>query len=322
MPTFRATFGVLVALSMLAQSAPVDFNKVSAMDKRAPAHEGQAWQDTLSIDTRHRLEVALKNLDDKSDNGQAFRNDTIMRVNIEREAPDLPLVDLHQAFGLILPSPRPKTMVRSVEIRSNAEDMREFAYLRGGKMTGGNKRSDAEDMREFAYLRGGKMTGANKRSDSSDSLYSSLLDRDNLALGAIERVNIAHRISGKSELTNGEIDEMSLQGHDWAKNYWNSSVKHGTYWTTDQVEGEPNFIEGGQGNGFGFVQSTYHKRHCLANLRMMLSWFITGTGSKMTDDMNVHAIHCLEYIRERELANADLNEEPIDTVDYKGMGIH
>lgn len=29
-----------------------------------------------------------------------------------------------------------------------------------------------------------------------------------------------------------------------------------------------------------------------------------------------------EYIRERELANADLYEEPIDTVDYKGMGIH
>ncbi|KAJ6786121.1 hypothetical protein PWT90_02477 [Aphanocladium album] len=313
MPTFRAAFGVFAALSMLAQSTPVDSNKVTAMNKRAPSHEGGVWQDTLSIDTRHRLEVALKHLDDKSDNGQAFRNDTIMRVNIEREALDLPLVDLHQAFGWILPSPRPKNRVRSVEIRSDAEDMRELAYLRGGKMTAASKRSDAEDMRELAYL---------KRSDISDPLYSSLLDRDNLALGAIERVNIAHRVSGKPELTKDETDEMSLQSHDWAKNYWNSSVKHGTYWTTDQVEGEPNFIEGGQGNGFGFVQSTYHKRHCLANLRMMLSWFITGTGSKMTDDMNVHAIHCLEYIRERELANADLNEEPIDTVDYKGMGIH
>lgn len=37
------------------------------------------WQNTLSNDTRHRLDVALQHLDDKSGPGQAFRNDTIMR---------------------------------------------------------------------------------------------------------------------------------------------------------------------------------------------------------------------------------------------------
>lgn len=37
------------------------------------------WKNTLSEDTRHRLEMTLDHLDDKSDAGQAFRNDTIMR---------------------------------------------------------------------------------------------------------------------------------------------------------------------------------------------------------------------------------------------------
>lgn len=68
---------------------------------------------------------------------------------------------------------------------------------------------------------------------------------------------------------------------------------HGGFWTTDQAVGKPNFIEGGQVNDFGFTQCTFHKLHCLANLRMMLAWHITGEGDKMTHDMNVHAIHCL-----------------------------
>jgi hypothetical protein len=37
------------------------------------------WQNTLSNDTRHRLDLALQHLDDESHPGQAFRNDTIMR---------------------------------------------------------------------------------------------------------------------------------------------------------------------------------------------------------------------------------------------------
>jgi hypothetical protein len=37
------------------------------------------WQNTLSEDTRHRLNVAREHLDDESALGQAFRNDTIMR---------------------------------------------------------------------------------------------------------------------------------------------------------------------------------------------------------------------------------------------------
>ncbi|KAM3460275.1 hypothetical protein NHJ6243_006093 [Beauveria neobassiana] len=349
-----------------------------------------------------------------------------MRVNIEREALDLPLVDLFQAFGMALPKARPTTNSKAARseaedmreaaylrggtmysngkaTRSEAEDMREAAYLRGGTMYSNNKRSEAEDMREAAYLRGGTMYSNNKRSeaeemreavylrggtmysngkatrseaeemreaaylrggtmysngkttrseaeemreaaylrggtmysngkttrsevkgstDSDDTVYGSLLNHDNLALGAIERVNVAHRVTGKPELTKEKTDAMSSNADNWVKGYWGSSMKHGTFWTTDQVHGEPNFIEGGQVNGYGFVQSTYHKRHCLANLRMMLAWHIAGDASKMTNDMNVHAIHCLEYLREREQSNADLREEPIDTIDYKGMGIH
>ncbi len=37
------------------------------------------WKTTLSEDTRHRLAVSLLHLDDASDAGQVFRNDTIMR---------------------------------------------------------------------------------------------------------------------------------------------------------------------------------------------------------------------------------------------------
>lgn len=261
------------------------------------------------------------------------------RVNIEREALDLPLIDLSQAFGMVLPSALPTARPVSVHgedaednrefgytragtmgnhaKRSDAEDSREFGYLRSGTMGNSVKRSDAEDTREFGYLRSGTMGNSVKRSDVEDTrefayaksgamgggikrsaintaaLYDSLLNRDNLALGAIERVNIAHRVSGKPELTADGAAKMSADGDAWVANYWASSVNHGGFWTGDQVEGEPNFIEGGQANGFGFIQSTYHRRHCLANLRMMLAWQITGNGSKMTADMNAHAIHCL-----------------------------
>ncbi|KAF1734548.1 hypothetical protein CRV24_006089 [Beauveria bassiana] len=378
MAKFQTPVGVLIAFALLkAMAAPVA-DTTFATFTRTVAHDADAWELTLSNDTHHRIDVARKHLGDQSHEGQAFRNDTIMRVNIEREALDLPLVDLFQAFGMALPKARPTTNSKAARseaedmreaaylrggtmysngkaTRSEAEDMREAAYLRGGTMYSNNKRSEAEEMREAAYLRGGTMysngkttrseaeemreaaylrggtmysNGKTTRSevkgstDSDDAVYGSLLNHDNLALGAIERVNVAHRVTGKPELTKEKTDAMSSNADNWVKGYWGSSMKHGTFWTTDQVHGEPNFIEGGQVNDYGFVQSTYHKRHCLANLRMMLAWHIAGDGSKMTNDMNVHAIHCLEYLREREQSNADLREEPIDTIDYKGMGIH
>lgn len=48
----------------------------------ASALQGRAqgtWQSTLSKDTSHRLDLALHHLNDHSEKGQAFRNDTIMR---------------------------------------------------------------------------------------------------------------------------------------------------------------------------------------------------------------------------------------------------
>ncbi|KID59732.1 uncharacterized protein G6M90_00g052140 [Metarhizium brunneum] len=264
-----------------------------------PARGLDNWQNTLSSDTRRRLDVGLQHLDDESYPGQDFRNDTIMRINIEREALDLSLIDLLQAFGMTLPAPR-DTVSKMVV----------------------NKRGNAEDFREEVYTRAGTMAYPKVVEGRSIDVYSSLLIRDNLALGAIERINIAHRILGKPELTIEQAKEIGSHGDEYLTGYWNSSMKHGDFWTSDQAIGKPNFIKGGQSNRFGFTQSTFHKLYCLANLRMILAWHITGSGNKMTRDLNAHTIHCLEYIRWRELAHPDLNEEPIDTVDYEGMGIH
>ncbi|KJZ70174.1 hypothetical protein HIM_10434 [Hirsutella minnesotensis 3608] len=257
----RAVASAALALLLVVNvySTPVLTNSAITLP-HVQARGLDDWQSTLSQDTRHRLDVARQHLHDATAPAQAFRNDTIMRINIEREALDLPLVDISQAFEMKLPASR--------------------AAIAGVHAA---RRSDAQDFREEAYLRSGGMTypkAIQARSDTVNT-YSNLLNRENLALGAIERINIAHRILGK-----------------------------------------PNFIEGGQANGFGFTQSTFHKLHCLANLRMILSWHIAGNGDRMERDMNAHTIHCLEYIRSRELKNPDLNEEPIDTVDYKGMGIH
>jgi hypothetical protein len=127
----------------------------------------------------------------------------------------------------------------------------------------------------------------------SNDVYGGLLNRENLALGAIERINIARRVTSQPELTMEKVREMGSHGDEYVSNYWNSSMSHGGFWTADQPAGQPNFIEGGQANGFGFTQSTFHKRHCLANIRTMLAWHITGNSDKMTNDMNVHGIHCL-----------------------------
>ncbi|KAI3391383.1 hypothetical protein diail_7452 [Diaporthe ilicicola] len=328
-----------------------------------------------------------------------------MRVNIEREALEVPLIDLSQAFGMRIPAPRSTVADLAIEKRDDAEEIREETYTRGGAMTypkTHEQRNDAEDLREETYTRGGAMTypkileqrndaegireetytrggamtypktledrdndaeelreetytrgGAmaypkmlDQRDNSSedireetytpsgamtypktvdqrrDDVYSSLLDRNNLALGAVERINIAHRVLGKPEITMQEANETASHSDEYVDEYWQSSMKHVGFWTTDQPVGKPNFIKGGQSNGFGFTQSTYHKLHCLANLRMMLAWHITGNGDKMTRDMNLYAMHCLDYTRWRELTNPDLNEEPIDTVDYAVMAVN
>ncbi|KAM3512463.1 hypothetical protein MY11210_003880 [Beauveria gryllotalpidicola] len=288
-------YGALtLCLFVLAQTKPLSSTHTPTIHAR----ETDTWPSTLSNDTRHRLDVARQHLNDNGAAGQAFRNDTMMRINIEREALDLPLVDLSQVFGMTLPASR--------------------ASVAG---VGVCKRSRDGDEREQQYLRSGTMTSLNRRGNTDDA-YESLVNGNNLALGAVERINIAHRVLGHAEITAKQAKEIGSHGDEYVSNYWSSSMKHGHFWTTDQPAGKPNFIEGGQINGFGFIQSTFHKLHCLANLRMMLAWHITGNGGNMSRDMNVHAIHCLEYIRMRELANPDANEEPIDTVDYKGMGIH
>ncbi|GAB0139017.1 hypothetical protein EsDP_00007235 [Epichloe bromicola] len=314
MVRLAASYGVLTLCSVIGvRSVPITANGVndaSLIQPRGP----DDWQKSLSEDTRHRLKLAQENLSDKSHPGLAFRNDTIMR-----NAEDFREQTYTRGGVMTYPKVAP-------EKRSNAEDFREQTYTRGGAMTypkvSPEKRSNAEDFREQTYTRGGVMTYPNDAEKRDATEYSKLLDRKNLALGAIERINIAHRVQGKPEITLEEAKEMSSHGDEYVSQYWQSSMTHAGFWTTDQATGKPNFVEGGQLNGFGFTQSTYHKLHCLANLRMMLTWHITGNGSKMTRDMNVHAIHCLEYVRGRELEVPDLNEEPIDTVDYKGMGIH
>ncbi len=92
----------------------------------------------------------------------------------------------------------------------------------------------------------------------------SLLNRDNLALEAIERINIARRILGQPELTLEQAMKMGSHSDEYLSEYWNSSMSYGSFWTTDQAAGKPNFIEGGQTNGFGYTQSTFHKLHCLS----------------------------------------------------------
>ena len=174
---------------------------------------------------------------------------------------------------------------------ADAEPVREGAYLRSGTMAGSKKRNDAaEPVREGSYLRSGTMAGSKKR---DDGLYGALLNREDLALGALERVNIVYRILGEPEITLGEAQEMGSHGDQFLNDYWQTSMHHGSFWKTDQAWGEPNFIEGGQANGFGFTQSSFHKLHCLANIRTILAWHIMGEGENMSRDMTAHAIHCL-----------------------------
>ena len=64
-------------LSLLAILQPI----LAAPTTSLKAHDQgfEDWQNTLSEDTRHRLDVARQNPGDMSTSGQAFRNETIMR---------------------------------------------------------------------------------------------------------------------------------------------------------------------------------------------------------------------------------------------------
>ena len=133
-----------------------------------------------------------------------------------------------------------------------------------------------------------------RNADTDNETYGAMLNRNNLALGAIERINVARRVQHKPELTITEVQENKSDGDAFVSHYWNSSMAHGQFWEGDQEARKPDFIEGGQNNDFGFTESTFHKRHCLSNLRMILAWYVTkNAAEKMTRDMNVHAMHCL-----------------------------
>ncbi|EXU98299.1 DUF3328 domain protein [Metarhizium robertsii] len=246
-------YGVFASF-LIDNVQPIPVTSGTPIVSIVPARGLDNWQNTLSSDTRRRL-----------------------------DALDLSLIDLLQAFGMTLPAPRDTVSKMVVNKRGNAEDFREEAYTRAGTMTYPERQSNAntEDFREEVYT-------------------------------PIERINTAHRILGKPELTKKEIGS---HGDEYLTGYWNSSMKHGDFWTSNQAIGKLNFIKCGQSNRFGFTQSTFHKLYCLANLRIILAWHITGSGNKMTRDLNAHTIHCLV----RTPAHPDLNE-PIDTVDYEGIG--
>ena len=59
------------------RSIPVSTDNSMASIPRARVLDD--WQNTLSSDTRNRLVSALQHIEDETEPGQAFRNDTIMR---------------------------------------------------------------------------------------------------------------------------------------------------------------------------------------------------------------------------------------------------
>lgn len=64
-------------------------------------------------------------------------------------------------------------------------------------MTGQKKRSELNEDefdREGVYTRGGAMTSDNAIEKRGNDDYAALLNHDNLALGAIERINITYRV--------------------------------------------------------------------------------------------------------------------------------
>lgn len=76
---FAASYGAWALFFMEhVRSIPVstDKNPVAPMPRARVLEE---WENTLSSDTRHRLDMALQHLGDETALGQAFRNDTIMR---------------------------------------------------------------------------------------------------------------------------------------------------------------------------------------------------------------------------------------------------
>src|ERR1700760_649225 len=97
-------------------------------------------------------------------------------------------------------------------------------YTKGGTMYWPGKPSDSSlvkrnagtEARELMYTKGGTMYWPDKTSDSSqvkrtadtdNETYGAMLNRNNLALGAIERINVARRVQHKPELTITEVQE-------------------------------------------------------------------------------------------------------------------
>jgi hypothetical protein len=71
-------YGVLASF-LIDNVQPIPVTSGTPTVSIAPARGLDNWQNTLSSDTRRRLDVRLQHLDEKSYPGQAFRNDTIMR---------------------------------------------------------------------------------------------------------------------------------------------------------------------------------------------------------------------------------------------------
>lgn len=92
------------------------------------------------------------------------------------------------------------------------------------------------------YLLDDTMYWANNK---RDDVYGSLLDRKSLDLGAVEHVNIAHRVFDMPEITLDEARETASNGNECVDTYWSALVQHGNFWTADQPTGKPNFVEGG-----------------------------------------------------------------------------
>ncbi|KAJ7605957.1 hypothetical protein DFH06DRAFT_1252137 [Mycena polygramma] len=91
------------------------------------------------------------------------------------------------------------------------------------------------------------------------------------------------------------------------------------------------------GHGFGFVRlgsgavpfelSVYHQLHCLSGLRRQFTY---GSGKWSQERVEWHTHHCLNYLRQAVLCNADTTVEPaytfhltenVTTPAASGMGV-
>lgn len=71
-------YGVFASF-LIDNVQPIPVTSGTPIVSIVPARGLDNWHNTLSSDTRRRLDVGLQHLDDESYPGQDFRNDTIMR---------------------------------------------------------------------------------------------------------------------------------------------------------------------------------------------------------------------------------------------------